>query len=64
MDERAILHRYKASRWSLAVGALLMFGFFQYAYLVDRIVRWDYIIVIAAMLIVKLAVRFYYHKTN
>ena len=64
MDERSIMHRYKASRWALATGAVLMFGFFQYAYLMNKHLRWDYIIIMGAMLVVKLAVRFYYHRTN
>ena len=64
MDERAVVHRYKASRLSLAVGLLIMLGFFQYDVLWNRIIRWDYLIIITAMFVVKVAARIYYHKTN
>ena len=64
MDERAVYHRYIASRWTLVTGLILIFVFFQYEYLANEIFRWDYIIILGAMLVVKLAVRFYYHKTH
>ena len=64
MDERAVVHRYKASRLSLAVGLVIMFGFFQYDALWNRTIRWEYLIIITAMLVVKVAARIYYHKTN
>lgn len=64
MDERAVYHRYIASRWTLVTGLILIFVFFQYEYLENEIFRWDYIIILGAMLVVKLAVRFYYHKTH
>jgi len=64
MDERAILHRYKASRWTLVTGILLMFGFFQYEYIANKIMRWDYLIILGVMAVVKVAVRFYFHRTH
>ena len=64
MDERAIYHRYKASRCSLATGLVIMFVWFQYDLFLLRIIRWDFMIIMGAMALAKLASRFYYKKTN
>lgn len=64
MDERSIQHRYKASRWALVTGVVLMFGFFQYEYLFRGNARWDYLIILVAMVVVKVAVRIYCQRTN
>ena len=64
MDERAIYHRYKASRWSLATGLIIMFVWFQYELFFTKVIRWDFMIIISAMAIAKLGSRFYYKKIN
>ena len=64
MDERAIYHRYKASRWSLATGLVIMFVWFQYDLISIRVIRWDFMIIMGAMALAKLVSRFYYKKTN
>ncbi len=64
MDERAIYHRYKASRWCLATGTAIMFIWFQYALIANGVIRWDFMIVLGSMALVKLVSRFYYKKTN
>lgn len=64
MDERTIYHRYKASRWALAMGTLLLGGWFNYDLIAKRIIRWDFVIILSVMLVAKLVARFYYHRTN
>lgn len=64
MDERAIYHRYKASRLSLAAGTAVMFVWFQYDLIANSLIRWDFMIVLGSMALVKLISRFYYKKTN
>ena len=64
MDERAIYHRYKATRLSVLAGALVIFGWFQYEILVNDTIRWDYLIILGVMAVVKLAARYYFKKTN
>ncbi len=64
MDERAIYHRYKASRWTLATGLTIMFVWFQYDLISIRVIRWDFMIIMGAMALAKLVSRFYYKKTN
>ena len=62
MDERAIFHRYKASRWALIVGTVIMGGFILYDYISKDLFRWDLFIILLAMAVVKIAVRIYYMK--
>jgi len=64
MDERAIYHRYKATRLAVLAGTLVIFGWFQYDILVNDTIRWDFLIILGVMAVVKLATRFYFKKTN
>ena len=64
MDERDIMHRYKASRWALIVGCVAMFIWFQVRFLTANEIRWDYLIILILMLIAKMTARFIYKKTN
>ena len=64
MDERAINHRYKATRLAVLAGALIIFGWFQYDFFVNDTLRWDFLIILSVMAVVKLAARYYFRKTN
>ena len=64
MDERAIYHRYKATRLAVLAGTLVVFGWFQYEILVKDTIRWDYVIILGVMAVVKLAARLYFKKKN
>ena len=62
MDERAIFHRYKASRWALIVGTVMMGGFILYDLITKDLIRWDLFCILFVMAIVKVGVRIYYMK--
>jgi len=64
MDERAILHRYKATRWALITGLISIVLWFQYDLFFNHIIRWDFLIILTVMVIAKLFARFYYMKKN
>ena len=64
MDERAIYHRYKATRLSVVAGIIVIFGWFQYDLLSNDTLRWDFLIILGVMAVVKLAARFYLMKKN
>ena len=64
MDERAIYHRYKATRLAVLAGTLVIFGWFQYDFLVKDIIRWDYLVILGVMAVVKLVTRFYLMRKN
>lgn len=64
MDERAVLHRYKATRLAITAGLLVICGWFQYDLFVKKIIRWDFLIILTVMAVVKLAARFYLSRTN
>lgn len=64
VDERFVMHRFKATRLATLVGTVIMFGFFTYALVADRAIRWEYLIIMVAMAVTKLTAMFYYRKTN
>ena len=64
MDERDIMHRYKASRWTLIVGLVAMFLLFHIIYFTIHEIRWDYLIILILMLIAKMTARLIYKQTN
>ena len=64
MDERFIMHRYKATRAAMFVGVILMGVFFWYDYVSSHVVRWDLLLIMVAMAVVKVGVMFYYRRTN
>ncbi|MGD9094023.1 MAG: hypothetical protein PVF74_14335 [Anaerolineales bacterium] len=59
-DERFIMHRYYSSRLALAVGMILMSGFFFYEMLVNNQLRLDILITIAVMALTKVLAMAYY----
>lgn len=64
IDERFIMHRFKATRLSTLVGTVLMFAFFTYTLVVDKTIRWEYMIIMTSMAVTKLAAMWYYRRTN
>ena len=62
IDERYVLHRYKATSHAAVVGAVLLGGFFLYDFLARDVVRWDLFIVMAVMAVTKLGVLAYYRR--
>lgn len=64
IDERFVMHRFKATRLATLVGTALMFGFFTYALVTEKIIRWEYLIIMTAMAVTKLAALFVYRRTN
>ena len=65
VDERSILHRLKATRFSAILGILVICGFLVFSTLSDpENIRWDYFIFLGVILIGKLSARLYYRLTN
>ena len=64
MDERVIMHRYKATRAAMVAGLIIMGVFFWYDYISIREVRWDLLLVMSAMAVVKVAAMIYFRRTN
>ena len=64
MDERTKLHRYKATRFSVMVGLLVILGMMLYDKFINDIFRYDLFLLILIMAVAKLGARFYYSKTN
>jgi hypothetical protein len=64
MDERFIMHRYKATRLALFVGIILMGALFFYEYISIRSIRYDLFIIMCAMAVAKVSAMIYYHKKH
>jgi len=64
MDERTIFHRYKATRWAVFAGLLVMGAIFEYQFFKYKEIRWDLMVIMGVMAVVKVAARFYYKYTN
>ena len=64
VDERFLAHRYKATRLATMVGVVLMFGFFTYALVKTREIRWDLFIVMCGMAASTLIAMAYYRRIN
>jgi hypothetical protein len=62
IDERYVLHRFKATSHAAMVGAFMLGGFFLYDFLAHDVLRWDVAIVLAAMAITKLGALVYYRR--
>ncbi len=63
-DERFIIHRYKATRFAMVIGVVLIAAFFFYAYITHRTIRWDLFIILCATALAKVAAMMYYRRTN
>lgn len=64
LDERFIVHRYKATRLAMMVGIILMFGLFTCYIVASRVIRWDLFVVICVMAVTKVIAMTYYRRTN
>ena len=64
VDERFIMHRFKATRLATLVGTILMAVFFFYAYIEGKVIRWDLFVVMCAMAATKVLAMVYYRRTN
>lgn len=64
MDERSIFHRYKATRWSVIAGLVVMGVIFEYDLFKLKEIRWDLMLIMGVMAVVKVGARLYYKYTN
>ena len=64
VDERFIIHRFKATRFATVVGVVMMFGYFNYNLFAKKVYRWDLLIIMASMALSKLIAMYYFRKTN
>ena len=64
LDERFITHRYKATRFAMLVGVILLAAFFFYGYVAHRAIRWDLFIIMLATAAAKVGAMIYYRRTN
>jgi len=60
MDERAILHRYKASSHAGTACALMVVGWFAYQYYARGIFRTDLVVIGVTTAVIKVAFRLWY----
>ena len=63
-DERFIEHRYRSTRAALIVGVVLLGGWWEYDFLVNRHLRWDLLIILSAMALAKLIAMIYLRLTR
>ena len=64
LDERFVLHRYRASRLSLVVGVVLLGGWFLYERYANGVTHPEIAVIIVAMAVTKLAAMAYYRLTG
>ena len=64
IDERFFIHRQRSMSWAGIVGAWVGAGLLVYHYVVNGIVSWDLVAVLATMGAVKLAVMAWYFSTE
>jgi hypothetical protein len=64
IDERFIMHRYKATRLAMLVGIILMGVLFFREYIATRSIRYDLFGIMLAMAVAKVGAMLYYRRTN
>jgi hypothetical protein len=64
LDERYILHRFKATRLSAVVGSVMLGVFFIYEFVANRIYRWDLLSVMVVMAVTKVVALSILRRTN
>ena len=64
MDERFIMHRYKATRLAIFVGVVIMGALFFREYIINRTIRYDLFVTMLAMAVAKVGAMIYYRRTN
>jgi hypothetical protein len=60
LDERFVLHRYKSTSHASVAAALVMGGWYLYELYVNHVVRWDFLIIMGIMALVKIAFLIWY----
>jgi hypothetical protein len=63
-DERFIQHRYKSTRAAVIVASLMMALWTWVDFFLHDVVRWDLLMIMLAMAVVKVSVMLYYRLTN
>jgi len=64
IDERYVLHRYKATSHAAMVGAVSLGGLLLYDFLARDVLRWDLFFVMAVMAVTKLGALVYYRRSD
>jgi hypothetical protein len=64
LDERLVAHQGHASRWAAFVGILIMCGWLIVGFVSRRLVRWDLVVIMAAMALTQWIALFVYGKKN
>ena len=64
LDERFVNHRYRSTRAGLAAGLLAMLAWLKYDYFAIGVLRWDYLVIMVVMAVVKVATMIYLQKTQ
>jgi hypothetical protein len=64
LDERFVMHRFKATRLSTMVGMIAMAGVFSFDIIVNRTIRWDLLGILVGMALTKFLAMINYQRTN
>lgn len=64
MDERFIMHRYRSTRIAMAVGMILIFGWFIFEMVVNGNPRWDLFLIVLAIGLTKVTAMLYFRFTH
>ena len=60
MDERFKMHRYRSTSHAAVVAGLLMGGWYFYDWLARDVIRREFVVVMLAMAVTKVAAMLYY----
>lgn len=63
-DERFIQHRYKSTRAAVIVASLMMALWTWVDFFLHDVVRWDLLLILMVMAVVKVGTMVYYRLTN
>lgn len=64
MDERFVMHRLRSTRLAAIVGVIILSILLSYEFFMNKVFRWEILIVITAMALTKWAAMLYYQKTD
>jgi hypothetical protein len=64
LDERFVMHRFKSTRAGLVAGLLVMFAWLNYDMWANDMIRWDYLAILGAMAVVKVATMIHLQRTD
>jgi hypothetical protein len=60
LDERFVLHRYKSTSHAAMAAALVMGGWYFYDLFVNSVIRWDLLLILGVMALVRVAFLLWY----